>query len=251
MKALKIILAILAAVVVILAIAGYYVFKNFDSLAKTAIEDIGSDLTQTEVRVDTVAFKLTQGRGDIGGLTIANVDGFEQPNLFTLGHIGLQVDPATLRDPVIVINEILIDGAKLTLEHKGLTATNVQQLLDNIRAQTGSGEPEAETDSGRELRFMVKSLQFTDLGMDVVSPQIDNRTLALPDIARSNLGTPETGLTSRELGLAIVQPLIDAARAKFEAELKGRVGDKVQEALDRNLSDEDRAKIDKLKSLLR
>lgn len=249
MKTLKILLSIVAIAVVLLVVAGYFLFSNIDRLAKDAIQTVGSDLLQTGVAVDQVELTLTQGRGEVRGLRVDNLAGYQQPQVFALDQVALQIDPTTLRDPVIVIREILVDGAKLTLEHKGVAETNIKQLLDKLKARAGTSE--ASDEPGRDLRFRVESLKFTDVSLDVVSPQIETRTLTLPPLERSNLGSPEQGLTPKELGIAVVQPLLDQARDRVEGELRGRVGDKVREVLDKNLSEEDKGKLEQLRSLIR
>ena len=45
----------------------------------------------------------------------------------------VQVDPRSLTGPVIVINEVLVDGAQLTAEQKG-TGTNLKQLMDGMKS---------------------------------------------------------------------------------------------------------------------
>ncbi len=251
MKVIKTILGIIFLLIVLLAIGAFFLYKNIDGLAKQAIEKVGSDITQTAVAVDSVKLELTEGRGAINGLTIANPQGFSDEKIFVLGTTVLQIAPTSIRDEVIVLNEILIDGAKLRLEHQNVADTNIQALMNNVRASLGTGEEEpAETPSGKEPRFMVERLKFVNISMDMISPHLENRTLTLRDIERSNLGSRQQGLTAKELGMAIIQPLIDEARAKFEAEVKDRAGSKLKEKLDEKLSDKDKEKIDELKSIL-
>ncbi len=251
MKVIKTIFGILFLLIVLLAIGAFFLYKNIDGLAKQAIEKIGSDITQTAVQVDAVSLQLTEGRGAINGLTIANPQGFSNEKIFVLGSTVLQIEPTSIRDEVIVLNEILIDGAKLRLEHQNVADTNIQALMNNVRASLGTSEEQPADSTGKEARFMVERLKFINISMETVSPHLENRTLEMRDIERSNLGSRQQGLTAKELGMAIIQPLIDEARAKFEAEIKDRAGSKLKEKLDEKLSDKDKENLEQLKSILK
>ncbi|UTF60458.1 AsmA family protein [Gilvimarinus sp. DA14] len=250
MKALKIILIILLVLFLLIGGGIYYLVKNLDTIVAGAIERIGTEVLQTEVSLDSTHFELKQGRGELHGLSIANLEGFNEPYLFQLNEVALQVEPATLRDPVIVIDEILIDGAQLTVEDKGIAQTNIQELMRRLNQGSSQEEAQPESSSGAAPRFMVEKLSFTDISMDLVSPQYKNRTVALSDITRTNLGDRENGLTGPQLAKAIVQPLIDKARDRAEAELKSRAQDAAQKAIEENLSDEDKEKVNQLRGLL-
>lgn len=249
MKALKMTVGALLVVAVIIAIAAFILYQNIEGIAKRGIERLGSEVTQSQVRVNNVKLELRRGRGEISGLSITNPQGFSDNNILDLDLIALQLEPASVREDVIVLEEVLVDGAKILMEHRGVTETNIKALLDNTLASLRTDEP--REDPEEERLFMVEHLRFTNISMNVVSPYIENRILVLDDIERNNLGTREQGLTGRELALAVTQPIIDEARKRFEAELRGRAGDRLQERLDETLSDEDRSRLDRLRSLRR
>ncbi|WP_049722173.1 hypothetical protein [Gilvimarinus polysaccharolyticus] len=253
MKALKIILVILLLLVALVGGGLYYLFSQLDSMVVSAIEKVGSEVTQTEVRVDRVNFELTKGRGEIYGLSIANPEGYTSDSVFKFDEVALQIEPTSIAEPVIVLNEVLIDGAVLTAEHNGGADTNIQQVLKNVQSylpadnQTTADEAGAEA----EVRFMVEKLSFSNISMRVISPQLEDRTVKLNDIKRTNLGSRKQGLTAQELAQAIVQPLIDEAQDRVEGELKHRAVEAASKALDENLSDSDKEKLDKVKELFK
>lgn len=247
MKALKVILVIFLVLAVLVGGGLYYLFSNLDSMVASVIEKAGSDVTQTEVRVDKVNFELRKGRGEIHGLSIANPQGYSSDSMFKFNQVALQVDPGSIGEPVIVLDEVLIDGAMLTVEHNGGTTTNIQQVLKNVQSYFPANDQAKPTEGGAEVRFMVEKLAFTNISMRLISPQLEDRTETLKDIKRTNLGTRKQGLTAQELAQAIVQPLIDEAQDRVEGELKQRAG----KALEENLSDSDKKNLDKLKGLLK
>jgi fructose-1,6-bisphosphatase len=79
---------------------------------------------------------------------------------------------------------------------------------------------------------------------------LGERQLAMEDIYLTNLGDRQTGLSAEELANVLLTPVVDAARKKVNNELRNEAKDKLQENLEENLSDDDKQKLDKLKSWL-
>ncbi|MDO3382194.1 DUF748 domain-containing protein [Gilvimarinus algae] len=249
MKALKIVLIVLLVIVLLIGGGIFLLVKNLDGLVARVIESVGTEVLQTEVSLDSVNFELDKGRGELHGLSIANYPGFEQPTLFKLNQIALQIEPSSVNSQVVVIDEILVDGAHLTVEHTGVAKTNIQTLIDTVKR--GSTQTSESKNSTQEPRFMVEKLSFTDISMDVISPQLENRTVTLQDIQRENLGTREQGLTGPELVEAVIQPIIDRAKAELEGEVRARATEEALKAIDKNLSEEDKEKLNQYKDLLK
>ena len=69
---------IAGVVVVLLAVAGVavYVTQNIDGLVKSLVEQVGSDVTKTQVQVAEVKMNVSDGNGQLSGLTVANPPGF-------------------------------------------------------------------------------------------------------------------------------------------------------------------------------
>ena len=251
MKAMKIIIGIVIALAVVLAIAIFIGLKNLDSLVEMAIESVGADVTKTVVAVDQVNIELTEGRGEIHGIAVKNPAGYSSENAIHLGQILLQIEPASLADDVVVIKELTVDGATLTAEHKGLADINLQQIYDNITADSGKAPKESAPTTARpDIRFMLEKVSFTNMSLDLLSSEFGERQLAMEDIYLTNLGDRQTGLSAEELANVLLTPVVDAARKKVNNELRKEAKDKLQENLEENLSDDDKQKLDRLKSWL-
>ena len=257
MKALKIILGIVLVLVLIAAIGMYLVVQNLDSVVKTAVETVGPQVTLTDVGLREAKIELKEGRAELNGLSIANPQGFSEANIFQMDTVVIDIDPASLRENVYVINEIRIDGAQLLAEQKGLKDTNIQALLDNLK-KSGSGaedgaaaEPETESD----VRLMVEKLTFVNGNVDLRTEQLGDYQMKLPTIDVANIGDKQTGLAPDELATAILQPILAAAKQQVRAELedkaKGKAKERLQEELDKKLSPDDQKKLEGLKGLLK
>ncbi len=248
MKAVKIILSVFVALLVVVAIVVFIGLKNLNSLVEMAIESVGPQVTKTDVQVDRVNIELTEGQGSIYGLTVANPEGFSGEHIFVLDQVSLQIQPSSLTEKVVVIREILVDGARLNGEHQGVAQINLREMLDNI--QSVEPEPPKDTTASPEVRFMVEKLSVTDATINLSSSEFGERQLALKDIHLSDLGDREQGLTPAELARAILTPILNQARSRVEQEVKDRVGEELKQQLKDKLSEGDQEKVDKLKSLL-
>ena len=66
-------------------------------------------------------------------IKLADLDGLY--GLFArleMDKVAVQVEPGSLTGPVIVINEVTVDGARLTAEQKG-TSTNLTQISNGMK----------------------------------------------------------------------------------------------------------------------
>lgn len=213
----KVILGVI--VVVLLAIGGvvYYGLSNLDAIVKAAIEKYGSQATQTEVKVEKVQIKLTEGNGSISGLTVANPKGFSQAQVFSLGEIGLGIDLQSLKEEPYVINHITVRAPQVFVEVNEAKKINLNELKKNLptsaAAKSDKGQPAG---AGKEPRLIIKRLTFEQgrIAADV-APLKKKYDLKLPSINMANLGGSQ-GATPTELSKEILQRLSDAATAEIK-----------------------------------
>lgn len=230
MKAVKIILAILLALGLVLGGVFYFASMHFDDFIKRKVANVGSDMLQTEVSVQGTAFQLTKGWGEIEGLRIANPPGYSTDNFFRLDTLSLQIEPASLARDVYVIKELIIDGAELTIEHKNLKETNLTTLLNNLNSKT-EGESAADANGGSEPLFSIERLLFVNTQLHLISPAFEPQSFSLDDIQQTDIGSPNDGLTAREVSAAVMQPLLEQAKTRYEAALRQRLGDEINKRL--------------------
>ncbi|HSG27241.1 MAG TPA: hypothetical protein VLA34_02085, partial [Candidatus Krumholzibacterium sp.] len=135
-------LIVVAVVIVLIAAGIFYIISRLDSLIAQAIERSGSKATQTTVTVSGVDISLRDGRGEIDGFVVANPEGFQSPNAFSLENITLEIDVQSLRDDVLVINSISIAEPVVTAEITKDGATNIDVLRKRVEEFAGgtSGE---------------------------------------------------------------------------------------------------------------
>lgn len=258
MKALKVVLGLVVAVIAIAAIVIVVGLQNLDKIVKTTVEKVGPEVLGTEVRLSEVNIDITDGRGELLGLTVANPQGYSAANIFSLGQTVLDIDTSSLGGDVIVINEITIKGADLLAEQKGLKDTNLQALLDNIQSGStpDSGDKKQEQGgeaTGSNVLLAVEKFTFADSNMKLVSEQFGEHSLTLPAINLSNLGSKDKGLTPEELANAVVKPLLaqakKAAQKRIESLAKEKAQEKIKDKLNETLGEDGTKKLNELKSL--
>ncbi|GAA6152923.1 AsmA family protein [Pseudoteredinibacter isoporae] len=254
MKALKILIGLIVLVVIAVVVIGMLFLNNINQLTVDTVQDQGSQLLKTEVKLQAANIELTKGKGSLQNLTVANPSGFSQANALEMGAVTLQIDPESLLGDVKVIKEISVDGARLLAEQKNLKDTNLQALLDNIQQSAGPTEDTAPAEPGPEVRLMVEKFRFTNGQLNLKSAQFGERTINLPTIALDNIGDKTTGLTPEQLGQAVVAPLLEQVKAAVTKELtelaKDKAEEKLKEKLKEKLSDKIGGEaVDKLKSI--
>ncbi len=256
MKLGKMIGGLLLVGIAVVAILVFVGLSNLDAIIKSAVESVGPQVTKTSVSLDQAKFELTQGRGELQGLVVGNPAGFSSDYALSMERVAVEVDPASVTGPVIVIREILVDGARLIAEQKDLTNSNLQALLNNIKGG-GAGQDSGEAgqgSAGSDVRLMVEKFRFINSSAQVLTEEWGDKTLNLPDIKLANIGDKQTGLTPDELAEAVLKPVIEQAKRgvtkALESEVKAKAESKLKEKLSEKMSDEDSEKLDKLKSLL-
>jgi hypothetical protein len=258
---MKMIGGLLVVIVVVIAIGISTVVQNVDGIVKGLIEEIGTEITGTKVTVREVVISLTDGKGTIRGLKIANPSGFSKANIFEIDEISLDIDPTSLTGPVYVIDEVLLDGARVLAEQLG-TTTNVEAIMQSVESsgseQAGAantGDKDSNDSTSADIELMVSKFSFVNSSARLISNEFGEQALEIPGIRLTNLGSRENGRSPDELATEVI--------AAFTVEIENAVKDKMakliedaamkaaNDAIDANLSTADKEKINVLKSLFK
>ena len=198
---------------VVLVIAGVvaYVAMNSGSLVKTAIEELGPDYLGVDVAVSEVNLALLEGSAQVKGLVIGNPSGFSGPHLMKLDEIKVVLDPDQISESLVVIKEVLIDGAEIAAIAQG-QRTNFQQLMDNLESAGGSSASAEETadSAASEMKFIIDRFTFTNAAASLDSDLLGNLQLNMPDIRLSDVGRKSNGATASEIAKQILKPISEA-----------------------------------------
>lgn len=256
----KIILVFSFLVVAVIGAGLYYFFTNLDALVKAAIEEVGSQTTQTAVRVDKVKIVLSDGAGTISGLSIANTKGFEARYAFSLGTISTHINIKSLqslgKEPII-IDKVIIREPQVFYEMNKDRKNNLNMLYNNIDAATAaSGGADKAAANSAEPRLIIRRFLFTDATVHANVVPLNNKkyTLKLPTIDLKNLGG-KNGATPSEISQQVLSIITKRALARVKREgidaKTQALKSKAQKKLDTKKREVESQVGEKLKNLLR
>jgi uncharacterized protein involved in outer membrane biogenesis len=188
----KIIAGVAAIVVIVIVVAVFYLLSNLNSLVAGAIEKYGSDVTDTRVGVSGVDISLREGRGSISGLTVANPEGFEASNAFSLADITVDIDLKSVREDPVVIDEIRIRAPVVNAEITESGASNIDELRKQVQAYTAgaSGGGDSDGSGGEKKNIRIKQFVFEQgrVEVDASALGVEKRTITLPEIRLTDVG---------------------------------------------------------------
>ena len=225
----------LGVLVVLLVLGVVWVLGSLDAIVKDQIETVGTELTGTRVGVAGVDIKLTEGVGEITGLTVANPKGYRTDYAFRMNRLRLGIDLASVGKEPLVLDELLIAAPQVNLELNEKGGSNLKELSDNVAANTAKADQQAakaqQEAGGEPLRMQIRKLVIQDAGYAIHSPlqQLDGRSGTLPAIALSNVGGSR-GSTPGEIGRLVIGKLAQSAiKEGAQAGVKSAVGEKLKD----------------------
>lgn len=210
-------ICIAIAALIIIAILAIHFF--LDGAVRRGVETVGSKMTRVDVKLDGVHISLLSGSGKIVGLVVGNPDGYKSPHAISVGKAALALKPGSLLADKVVINSIDVESPEITFEG-GLGHDNLKQIRDNLNETTSSNgpggsntvagaTPKEEKKANKKLE--VDDFQITNAKLDVSIGGVE-KSLTLPTIHLSNLGTGPDGITAAELTKKVIGAIEDAAK---------------------------------------
>lgn len=261
MKVIKILgIVILIAVIAIAGVA-YYLYQNLDSLLKDAIETYGTQAIGTQVTLNDIHVDLGNGKVSLNGLVIDNPPGYTSEYAMSLRQATVQFNYDSIQQKVIILDEILVDAPSIIAEEKNMKDINLKTLSDNLNASSASEPapeseplPEPSGESPSEPLLMVRKFTFSNAGLSLISSQYGDRDINMPTIQAENLGAPN-GVTPNVLAQQMLKQILDQANEQIKKSVKKaarkKLKEKAEKELEERLSDDDREKLDDLKSLFK
>jgi uncharacterized protein involved in outer membrane biogenesis len=198
-KVLKIaVIAVPVLIIVVLLV----IFSSLNRIVKAGVETMGPKVTGTSVTLDKVGISPFSGQGALGGLRVANPQGFNTPNAFELGKVSVSIDPGSLRSDTIVIREILIDGPEITFEGD-LSGSNISKIRKNVEAfssrapaaEEAQPAPEKPAKAGKKVQINRFALKNGKVQLAATLVKGEAFSVPLPDIELTDIGKESGGTT--------------------------------------------------------
>ena len=217
--------------------------RSSNSIIKTAIEEVGSRATQTQVKLDGVSVSLTAGTGKLSGLTVANTKDFKTPSAFKLGEISLALDTGTVTSKTVVVKEVVVAAPQVTYELNNTGGSNIDAIRKNINSfvkqyggASGGSQPAAKSDPANETKLVIDNLYVRGGKVDVSASMLGGQAMSvpLPDIHLKDIGKSKGGATPAEVADQLIDAIGNSATKAVASlnldKLKGAAGQALEGA---------------------
>lgn len=203
-------LLVAAVIVAVLAGAAFFAYNRLDFVVKTALEFYGPDVTGVPVKVGDVEISPHNGRGRLKNLEIGNPKGFNAARAARFGDVTLEVDPATLRAPIVHVQAIGIEAATIVYE-RGDKTTNLDVISRNIEAYVKrSGEPDRSAGGGGKRLYVIDRLLVRGARVTMTTASLKGQgvTFDLPDIELRDIGKRQNGVTASQAAAIVANAIV-------------------------------------------
>ena len=231
-KSLKV-LRIVLLVIVIAVVAAVIIINLFaDRAVKIGIETAASKTLNVGVNIDDVDLSVMGGSLALQNLIIKNPPGYQHDKLLDLRNAKIEVNVMSLLNDVVNIKEIKLDGMEVTIEQRGISGNNLQDVIAAIpKSQKTKGEP-----SGKKLH--IDNLEISDITVNVkllpVPGKADTVTLELSPIKMTDLGS-DNKLDTAELAGKILLAIATGVAEQGVGVLPKNMVDTMQSTLDKTI----------------
>lgn len=181
---------------------GYYTWTKMDRIIKASIERFAPKYLGVPVSVQNVDVSPFTGEGSLKVLVIGNPEGFKSDFAIKLRGISIKMDPKTLIDDTIIINNITVDKPEIIYE-----LSNVGNNLETLKKNASKGKPKSNTDEELAKKVIVEYMLIKD-GTVRAGFGNSKATLPLPDIELRNIGKEEGGTSFAKAGSKVVTSII-------------------------------------------
>jgi hypothetical protein len=199
----KILFTVLGVIVVLVVCVVVFVKLFGSSVIKTGIETAAAKTLSVGVHIDDMSLSILGGKVGFQNLIVDNPSGYQHDKLLQVSDARIAVGIGSLLKDTVNIKEIALDNVNVTLEQRGVTSNNLQDIIRSIPKKKKSKDQTQKP--GKELH--IDSLELTNITVQAkvlpVPGKIDTVTLKLNPIRMKNLGSDEK-LDVAELSVKIL-----------------------------------------------
>ncbi len=247
---MKKVLIVLGILVVVVGILLWRVYANLDKIVAKVIEDVGTEVTQTAVRVGGVELDLLNGKAGLMQLSVANPAGFSSPHIFSLELISVAIDVESVSSNPIIVDEIVVKQPRVAYEMNTQGTSNLDVLKKNVSAYSASrdnaGGGAAKQEPGQEpagqdeeIKLIIRKLHFDGGELNASSALRPDKPVkaALPAFTMNNIGQSSGGATSEQIAQEVLDRLVRQATDAAKKAGMDRLADELQDKASEKLGD--------------
>jgi hypothetical protein len=195
MKIVKKMLSILAIVIVtliVLLIVAVTVFGN--QALKIGVETGATAALKVGVTLNSAKLSILGGKVELDGLKVQNPAGYQNPEFLNLQKAAVALKVSSLMSDTIEIDKIQFDEIQLTIEQKGVTTNNLQEILNALpKSEETAPKPEDKTapkTPGKKMLIHELAINGVQVRVKLlpIPGKADTVTLKLTPIVMKELG---------------------------------------------------------------
>ena len=211
---MKRLIGIGGGVLVLAAIAVFFLYSSLDTIITSAIEKFGSEITQTQVTLKETKISATDGKGALRGFRMTNPANFKTDSSVEFDEISMTLDIKTITEDIIVVKDITIASPMITYEHSS-GGSNIDAIKKNVDSYLGAGTGSSEKkssggdsgDGGKKL--IIEKLSILNGKANVSAAILQGKAMSvdLPNIVLKDIGKSKGGATPGEVASKVVETL--------------------------------------------
>ena len=198
---------------ILLFISIFYLKFNLNKHINNYINDFSLNYLQTSSSVEDVNISFS-GKILISDFKILNPEGFSSNDIFYSKKFLLHVNPKSLFEDVILIEEIKIENPELLLEiNKNLNINfntikkNIENKINDLKRNSGS---KLEKSKKIEKKIIIKKISVTNIKLKIANPRVKKKGSAnYPDLIIQNIGVEQNGVFLNQIADLILNKIIE------------------------------------------
>ena len=181
-------------------------------------------------------------KGAINRLTIASPAGFDPAHAFQLEGVSMDLDLGSLRDDVIVIDEIRISHPVVSAQVLADASSNISTLQSHVQQYTAEAGGSGDSDTDKRLRIKRFIFDGGRVELDATALGDKQRAVDLPAFTINDIGGPG-GAAPDAVAKAVLAAL---TREAVQAIAKAGVQEKARELMEDKAEEEAKGLLDKI-----
>ncbi|MBT3785920.1 hypothetical protein HOF92_13175 [bacterium] len=214
-------IVVFLVILISLGIVAFYLL--LEPLLLRALNE-GLDKTfQTQAQLNEVKLEVGESKLSLKGLAIASPDGFQRKEFLQLGEGSIQIQPSSLFEDTVIIEELDFENLSLQIAYDG----------SKINTEVLAPLPEKKEKIDWNKELLIRELNITGLKLFVRVPGKE-REVEIPDIRIENLRVgkspfPPMVHAIRQILDRILKEALKKYKEKYVTDLKDKLKQKVKE----------------------
>ena len=225
-------LGIGGGLLVVVAVAVFFLYSSLGTIITSAVEKFGSEITQTQVTLKNADISATDGKGTLRGFRMTNPANFKTDSSVEFDEISMTLDIKTITEDIIVVKDITIASPMITYEHSS-NGSNIDVIKKNVDSYLGTGGGSSEKKSGEGnsggKKLIIEKLSILNGKANVSAAILQGKTMSvsLPNIVLKDIGKNKGGATPGE----VASKVMDTLQKNINGAVKPLNLDQVKEAV--------------------